>query len=189
MLEIKQLDRLAKSITASGHSEATNIVSRKGKVLQFVLLSLLLLWLSLLLLLLLSLLCCCCCKDTSCWLDKISQSNISSFTEDRADHHCKTFIELEMMFSGHLDSEVPICSLEKSSTRTLLGRGADFAGTLDTYTRSTYWVTKWRERQVLLTEFISRMFNWREMETEDTKAIGSANNVNISLRHWLSSPM
>ena len=41
----------------------------------------------------------------------------------------------------------------------MLGSGAYFAGTLDTWTRSTYWITKRRKILISLTEFIERIFN------------------------------
>ena len=50
----------------------------------------------------------------------------------------------------------------------MLGRGAYFAGTIDTRTRITYWTTKRRKTLISRTEFIEHVFNgvmrkWKRM--------------------------
>ena len=68
----------------------------------------------------------------------------------------------------------------------LLGRGAYFAGTIDTWTRGAYWNTKRWKRYISHRVYFTHLY-WRETKMEKVKTDGSTHDVNICLRHRWSS--
>ena len=60
-----------------------------------------------------------------------------------------------------------------------LGRAANFEGTLDTWTRSTYWIAKRSKRH----RIYCKQLNRSKTETEESDTKGSTQNINKSLRH------
>ena len=98
------------------------------------------------------------------FLNYFSSNSLTSPTVLNCFSHCKIEQNSHLVFS----------SWQTSSN--VLGREVYLAGSPDTWTRSTFWITKRSKRQFSHEDFIADIF------TE-----GSAQNVNNSLRHGWSS--